>query len=1050
MSTINPELLDSFISDAGVYLNQIDEYLNSKPDNFIFIENVCPLESILDNIRSASDFVGLKGPTFVAVRFLTLLDQARHMQKATVSNLKEWSSPLVEALKKMLESLMVGDLPSCEMIGEELEDSWQMPFVTVANEENVSLSDELQEIFLIEAEEHYKGMQSSIETLINDPYNSYMGSKLFSHMINLKGAAAMVDQRDFSELVSLMINAQEAIEKGRFEVDEKIVEFFTSGLNLIARMIDIIREGVGNPEHLYTQFKRQAENLLPQNIIDVINGQDIPKLEETKIDEFDEGSFLIELKQYFHQEAAEHLRSLGQIIVQAEKNEDVPDLIHKLFRVIHTLKGSSATSGYQMLSDSVHVLENLLDDFRESGRKIDESFVAFLFTIERQLREMLEQLKNGNDDIEILCKAFEATTTSYIENLDQITGQVNTEVNSDIDLDFNEENSVIDRVVRVPIGRLDHLMNLVTELNSYRIRLNEISGDFSDHGKKLKWERRNLNKIVSDYQKKHQWDMPLPGLPNPADGEFSDLEFDRYSDLAIFTRNMEDVDDKISSIVKKLETMLVQFNEDSASISSLVTGIKDEMIQARMVHVEHLFKRIEFQTMRLARTLNKKIRVEIYGGQTELDKSIVDALIDPLGHLIRNCLDHGIESLEQRLKNGKKETGTIRLWATQQERSVVVQVEDDGAGIDLEKISEVALKHGIINKKELDNKTDEELLNLIFYPQVSVKNIAGPISGRGVGMDAVRHVISEMYGSIQVESHKGVGTRFIIRLPLTLAVQPILNVRCEPHSFNLPMHYVEKLVEADEIKSSENEGSCIYENEEIPMGWLARFLKLPHDEDPGRSPAVIIKNGDRKMVLMVDGISAREEVIVRPLSSLFESCVHFLGSTITPTGEVRLVLNLPFLFEMHENLPALSAPRFSPEERIKILIADDSLSVRKNIKFMLNKHGIKANTAKDGLLAWQKMHSIKPDLLIVDLEMPNLNGFELMERVRQSAEFSNLPLLVLTSRAGAKHHQKAMTSGADGFLSKPVLEREIMARVRTVLPHALRDLLDERDIDLVL
>lgn len=1049
MSRITPELIDSFLGEAVVYLDSIEQFFSEQTENETTDFDTTPLIGILDNLKSASDFVGLKGPSFAAQRFSTLLDQAKHEKKSDISNLYKWSEPLINALKKMLIKISEGNLSACEMIGEELEDSWQMPFVTVETRDS-SLTDELVDIFVKEAEENLEGMKISIDSLVYDPFNNSMSSKLFGHMLNLKGAAAMADQQAFTQLLDLMISTQEAIEKGRFKIDQNIINFFTGGLSVISEMLVRIKNDQGDTKRLFLDFKNQSRDLLPQNLLNALNHQDdteFPDFSESPEDEFDEDAFFKELQKVFKQEASEHLKNFRQLIVKAEKKENSSELIHQMFRVIHTLKGSSATAGYQTLSDCVHGLENLLDGFRESDRKIDGDFIGFLYKVEILLGEILDSLETDKSNIEQKAKKLNQAIQLYGGNLSQQAATDDSTI-FEPEPEPAEDSATTDRVVKVPISKLDHLMNIVSEMNSYRLRLREVSDSFSELNKKLKWERRNLNKIVGDYQKKHQWDMPLPGLPNPDHGEFSDLEFDRYSDLAIFSRNMEDIDDKISDVLKQLEGSMVRFNEDSGSISSLITGLKDEMIQVRMVHVEHLFKRVEFQTMRLARMLDKKIRVDISGGQTEIDKSIMDSLVDPLGHIIRNCLDHGIEPVETRKQLGKQETGIIRFTAAQEERSVVIQIEDDGQGIDVDKIAEAAVKHGILKKEELETKTDEDLMNLIFYPQISIKSSAGPISGRGVGMDAVRHSIAEMYGSIHIDSKKGRGTRFIIRLPLTLAVQPILGVKCEPYAFNLPMHYVEKLVEPEEVKPGEAENTCVYREEEIPMRWLARFLRLPHDTELGSSPAIIVKNGERKMALMVDGVFSREEVIIRPLSSLFESSLHFLGSTITPAGEVRLVLNLPYLFEMHENLPALSAPKYSPEERIKVLIADDSLSVRKNIKFMLGKHGIKANTAKDGLLAWQKMHNIKPDLLIVDLEMPNLNGFELMERVRQSAEFSNLPLLVLTSRAGAKHHQKAMACGADGFLSKPVLEREMMARIRNVLPHSLRDLLDERDLEL--
>lgn len=1042
MIRIQPELLATFLEEAQGYLERVRLFVADPVGEKTGPEAIL---ADLENLKGVCGLVGLDAPRRMAERLLELLtDPLSHRgEPFSVA-----ATPFVNALGDMLGALKQGRVERLDEIYDKVEaQSVPLRFPSGMPPE---LSAELMEIFLAEGEESGRGMEKALRALQKQPDNMVERSHVVRHFLKLKSAAAMVNQYELIQILDMMGEVFDALEKGLHPVDVAVAEFFIHGIQAMNRILADLKGGRAPRADTLENFRSLALTRFPE-LIEPPAEPPAP-LVFSRPDEpaaFDDAELARELRQTFLLEAQEHLTEMRQLILAAQSETPEADLVHRLFRVVHTLKGASATAGMPHISKAAHELENVLDAWRMVERAPEEELIVLLYESEGLLRRMLADAEQERPPAEAHPTRLIALARQFLASA-YTRPEAASAPGESLPGDPEEEGRDPDshrRTVRVAIDRLDSLINLASELSAYRSRLDDTASEFAGMGKRLKWERRNLNRVMNDFQRKHQWDVVRSGPATTDSAEFSDLELDRYDDVGVFTRTIEDLNFKIAGMLDQVQQQLARFREDSQVMGRLLGAVKDEIIQARMVPLHGLFHRIDFQTRQLARSLNKKVRVVARGGATEIDKSLSDALAEPLSHLVRNCLDHGFEPPEERLAGGKPEEGRLTLTAFQNERNVVIQIEDDGRGIDTQRLCAVALREGLFQAGELEARSHEDLLALVYHPRISTSDSPGEVSGRGVGMDVVRHRIGAMYGAIRLESEPQQGTRFTITLPSTLAVQPILSVSADPHTFNLPMHYVTRILEASELEESVNAArdAVSLGDESLPLRWLARFMGLDHDPEISGHPGVVLRAGDRRMVLVVDAVTGREEAIVRPLSPLVDGVTHVLGTTITPQGQVRLVLNIPFLFELNDDPQARSLVRFPAQERVRVLIADDSLSVRQTIKHQLTRRGIKANTAKDGLAAWQKLHTIRPDLMIVDLEMPGLNGYELMEHVRQSADFANLPMLVLTSRGGAKHHQKAMTCGADGFLTKPALERELMSRIRSVLPPHLRDLLDARD-----
>ncbi len=1059
MSEIKPELVEMFLSEANGYLNRVDAFLKEYADRPMAEGDVALISDTIHNFKGVAGMVGCDPMAKACEMFHTMFKQAATSTVLTGEDFANRSASIRAVLDEMLVLIE-------EHQWDELEELWEhikadRSASSPSFELPSNFNTELLRMFLEESKELIPEMTAALERLIEHPESGIERGNLFRYLMNLKGSAGMIELVDIIRLIDALITILDQIDEGKLNFNQDAVVLFRLGISSISEALLELSKGNSHHSEQVRGFFLEADTRLPELFRrrrpppESKPVMDDPTLEISNLSQQDIQSHL---QKVFHTEGEEHLANLSALIMKAEKNPDNPDLIHQLFRVVHTLKGAAATVGFHLLADSAHQLENFLDQYKQANLGPDETVLGLLYEAGKGFRLLLDaSLHDEEEAAAIRAELVTSIERAMKESIGQIGLHQQTEQESEPSQEKQTEpmpspepgkdSLSSSTTIRVSMRRLDLLMNLMSELRIHRSRMDELVGTFAGVSKKFKWERKNLNKVIREFQRKHQWDLPLSNTSGPSMGGFSDLEFDRYNELAIFARNMEELDFKISSVFKLLEEMLGRFTEEGSSFNQLVSSIQDEMVKVRMVPVSTLFHVLEFQTYNLARMLGKKVKVKTYGGDTELDKAIVTTLADSLVHIIRNCLDHGIEPPGERETQKKDSAGTIRFSAMAEKQHVVLRIDDDGRGIDTKRILEEARKQYLMPEDELDRLTHDEILNLIFHPNISTRSSVDSISGRGVGMDAVRHAISESYGSIQVESELGIGTRYVVKLPMTLALQSIISVMADTDVLCLSMSYVEEIYDTDraEIVTNDLGDWMIHEDQPIPLRHLKSFFHTGQEVESLEKPVVVLKNGDQRMALMVDAVMGRDDVIVRPLSPILDSCIHFLGSTITPQGEVRLVLNIPFIFEQSLDLPESTERASEQQQQIKVLIADDSLSVRQTIKLMLERHGFKANTAKDGLAAWQKLHGIRPHVMIVDLEMPNLNGFELMERVRNSLEFSQLPIVVLTSRGGAKHRQRALSMGADTFLSKPVLEKKLVLAIRNILPNALQDIMDNQD-----
>ncbi len=612
-------------------------------------------------------------------------------------------------------------------------------------------------------------------------------------------------------------------------------------------------------------------------------------------------------------------------------------------------------------------------------------------------------------------------------------------------------------VVRVSHDRLERLLNLVGELVIGRGRLDQRLKALEELSEQVMAYRKRMLETVRTFEDKYEFSLPaegtgaaeLDGTELAKIGDFGALEFDKYDDFNILSRRVAEVATDVSESMSQLNASIRQAREDMTQLGRLTTTMRNEIARTRMVPIGTPFLRFRRAVRELARTTGKEVNLVTSGEQTEVDSSIVDKLVDPLIHMVRNAVYHGIEPPHVRVAQGKPSTGTVSLRALHHGNRVLIKVEDDGAGLNVERIKARAVAMGLVEAGVAEHMSEPEIVNFIFLPGMSTAETVGQTAGRGIGMDVVKQTIENLNGHIEVETEPGQRTTFILELPLTLLVSTALLVRVGDLRYAIPLPAVREVVLPAPGELQTMSGRTILQlyEESIEVESLGELL---HGEPPSSEeahPVVIARTPNGFLGLIVDELLGRQEIVIKGLGTLTplqKSC--FGGATIDPEGRVILVLDVGRLLggsSLEDRVAAARARTALLAEAgdgegdstdrsagpAPILLIDDSLSIRKFVGRMLESAGFKVETAVDGEEGLRKIAATPYSLIITDLEMPKVNGYEVLQALRGRPQTQNLPVIVMTTRAGEKHRHMALTMGASAYVAKPVEERAMIAEV---------------------
>jgi len=517
----------------------------------------------------------------------------------------------------------------------------------------------------------------------------------------------------------------------------------------------------------------------------------------------------------------------------------------------------------------------------------------------------------------------------------------------------------------------------------------------------------------------------------PAYEEFDPLEMDRYSQLQQLTRSltesatdMMDLKETLRYRARESETLLLQQ-------SRLNTELQEGLMRTRMVPFSRLMPRLRRIVRQVSRDLDKQVEFQAYNAEGELDRNVLERMVPPLEHMLRNAIDHGIESQDLRHSFGKPSIGHIGLKLSREGGDVVLEITDDGAGIDVESVRAKAVERGLMAANAA--LSDEQVLEFVLAPGFSTAKSLTQISGRGVGMDVVHSEVKQLGGSISISSVPGRGTTFTVRLPFTVSVNRALMVTLGEDQYAIPLNTIEGIVllSSDDLTRYSGPQGQAFEYAGVPyrVRYLGSYLGREYVARPEQVsvPVVLVRSGDQAVAVHVDDVQGSREIVVKSLGPQFAGVGGISGATILGDGSVVIILDLLSL--MRTRGPGFTdqtrAPSASEEERC-VLVVDDSVTVRKVTSRLLERQGMNVMTAKDGVEAVSVLQERKPDIVLLDIEMPRMDGFEVARQVRRDERLADLPIVMISSRTGAKHRERAGELGVNHFLGKPFQENELL------------------------
>jgi chemosensory pili system protein ChpA (sensor histidine kinase/response regulator) len=630
--------------------------------------------------------------------------------------------------------------------------------------------------------------------------------------------------------------------------------------------------------------------------------------------------------------------------------------------------------------------------------------------------------------------------------------------------------------VRIALERLDRMMNAVGELVINRTRMLGRVAELERLADVLNFSKARMQDKVAEFQEKYEFSrIHAVPAPKPADGfplrsgyssyshtfdhslaEFSELEMDRYDDFNILSRSLTEISADITEVLTQLDGFVRRVDGDIDEFTKLAHRLQDEITQARMVPIGNLYTRLSRTVRDAAKAVNKKVELTLAGAETELDNNIIQQISDPLIHLVRNAVAHGLERDEERYEQGKSDSGNVAVRAYHRGNHIYIEVEDDGRGIDYEKVRKTAVDHGLLSAESAAELGERDLLDLLFQPGFSTAPRKTELAGRGVGLDVVKSNLALLNGEIEVETQKGLGSRFTLKVPLTLIISQALFVRCGNSMFALPLAFVEEIRRLKTTEVEEVGGKLLTKVRDVVTEIVRMDSALglePIQPINGYFRMVIVNVAGRQVGLVVEDVVRKDEIVIKSLGEFLRNLKMFPGATIAPDGSLILLIDVNRLVagEAIEHRPLMTSANaarvfapgaaavahgaipqeaidFVPEEKLVVLV-DDSISVRKFVGRMLEKAGYRVRLAADGLEALEIVTQTRCDLVVTDLEMPRTNGYELLSHLRQDPHTRGIPVMVVTSRAGAKHRERAMKEGAAAFLTKPVQEDQFIAAV---------------------
>ncbi|MFP6087956.1 chemotaxis histidine kinase/response regulator CheAY2 [Helicobacter pylori] len=778
---------------------------------------------------------------------------------------------------------------------------------------------------------------------------------------------------------------------------------------------------------------------------------------------------LQEIMEDFLIEAFEMNEQLDQDLVELEHNPEDLDLLNRIFRVAHTIKGSSSFLNLNILTHLTHNMEDVLNRARKGEIKITPDImdvvlrsIDLMKTLLVTIRDTGSDTNNGKEnEIEEAVKQLQAITSQNLESAKERTKEAPQKEAKEEAKEENKENKAKAPTAENPAS--DNPLADEPDLDYANMSAEEVEAEIErllNKRQEADKERRAQKKQEAKQEVTPTKEAPKTETPKAPKTETkakakADTEENKAPSIGVEQTVRVDVRrlDHLMNLIGELvlgknrliriysdveerydgEKFLEELNQVVSSISAVTTDLQLAVMKTRMQPVGKVFNKFPRMVRDLSRELGKSIELIIEGEETELDKSIVEEIGDPLIHIIRNSCDHGIEPLEERRRLNKPETGKVQLSAYNEGNHIVIKISDDGKGLDPVMLKEKAIEKGVISERDAEGMSDREAFNLIFKPGFSTAKVVSNVSGRGVGMDVVKTNIEKLNGIIEIDSEVGVGTTQKLKIPLTLAIIQALLVGVQEEYYAIPLSSVLETVRIsqDEIYTVDGKSVLRLRDEVLSLVRLSDIFKVDAIlESNSDVYVVIIGLADQKIGVIVDYLIGQEEVVIKSLGYYLKNTRGIAGATVRGDGKITLIVDVGAMMDMAKSIKVNITTLMNESENTKsknspsdyiVLAIDDSSTDRAIIRKCLKPLGITLLEATNGLegLEMLKNGDKIPDAILVDIEMPKMDGYTFASEVRKYNKFKNLPLIAVTSRVTKTDRMRGVESGMTEYITKP-------------------------------
>ena len=771
-----------------------------------------------------------------------------------------------------------------------------------------------------------------------------------------------------------------------------------------------------------------------------------------------------DLLEIFIEEAREILDHSDSVLAQWRAEPSAIEHLAEIQRDLHTLKGGARIAGMVPVGDLTHAIETALEKpLHAESAHIGELIAALEVGFDK-LHGLVQLVSQGRPvpypqaiiDRFLAMSGDTGETThaapasAEADNVVPFPARLLTPLPELLPEEREDAPSTPQEQIRVRAELLDTLVNHAGEVAIYRSRLEQqVAGyrfnlvELDQTVQRLRGQLRMMEieteaQIIARFQREHR----EAGI-----SVFDPLELDRFSQLQQYSRALaESVSDLVSiqgmldELTRQAETLLIQQSRVSSEL-------QEGLLRTRMLPFDTMVPNLRRTLRQAAQEEGKGAQLYVEGAHGEMDRNLLDRIKAPFEHMLRNAVAHGIESPSDRRKAGKPEEGAVRIRVAREATEVVVRVTDDGRGLNREAIRNRGVERGLIRSDT--RLTDDQVLALITQPGFSTASTITQLAGRGVGMDVVANEIKQLGGALSIESKEGQGTTFVLRLPFTLAVTQAILVRIGESNFAIPMTSVQGVARISPAELAERmadaEPTFPYGGESFDIHDLSDLLGIAatHANDEEQIPLLLTRSGDLRAAIRIDAVIGSREIVVKSVGPQISSVPGILGATIMGDGSVLIILDLAPLVRhgiarrlqrLDEGLSAVATPVVDePRVRPLVMVVDDSITMRKVTGRVLERHEYEVATAKDGVDALEKLHERVPDLMLLDIEMPRMDGYELATHMKADPRLRDVPIIMITSRTGDKHRQRAFDIGVDRYLGKPYQEAELLAQIGEVL-----------------